>query len=339
MSVSHDVLFVSSPQAARNRSRLNAMMSSTAIAAVMAFSASAFAQSTAPAAKSGQTAEQAPVEEIVVTGSRIVREGYEAPTPLTVVSNEQIEKSADANLIGFLNTMPALTGNMTPVSGSTQLSPGIAGLQTLNLRSLGSNRVLVLLDGQRTVGSSYQGVIDVASFPSQLISRIDVVTGGASAVYGSDAVAGVVNFILNRKFVGVKGELSGGLTNYGDDKNYKVSLSAGFGFADDRGHVLFSADQNHNQGIRGDGGRAWNRTGFQQLTNPAYSATNGQPNQLVSFNVGMLTATPGGIITSWSLEGHRVRLWRHTVQIQLRQHRLQSLHGRRRLAAQRRAPV
>ena len=244
-----------------------------------------------------------PVEEVIITGSRIAREGYEAPTPLIVIGAEQFEKSADFNLITFLNTMPVIIGSATPASSGTSLSSGIAGLQTLNLRSLGANRLLVLLDGRRTVGSSYQGIIDIASFPRQLVSRVDVVTGGASAVYGSDAVAGVVNFILDKNFVGVKGELSGGLTNYGDDKNYKADVSAGFTFDDSYGHVLLSAEHMHSNGIRSDGGRQWNRTGFQQIVNPAYTPTNGLPQQLVQFNTGPATMTPGGIIVSGPLKG------------------------------------
>ena len=97
------------------------------------------------------------------------------------------------------------------------MSSGIAGLQTLNLRSLGANRLLVLLDGRRTVGSSYQGIIDIASFPRQLVQRVDVVTGGASASYGSDAVGGVVNFITMKHFEGFKANVEGGVTTYGDD--------------------------------------------------------------------------------------------------------------------------
>ena len=280
-------------------------------ASVLVGTVSMFAMSYASAMAaetSAQSAtEAAPIEEVVVTGSRIVREGYEAPTPLTVVGTEELQKSADSNLMNFLNTMPAITGSATAASGGTSLSPGTAGLQTLNLRSLGSNRVLVLLDGQRTVGSSLAGIVDIASFPAQLVQRVDVVTGGASAVYGSDAVAGVVNFILDRKFTGVKGEISGGLTNFGDDKNYKVNLSAGFGFADNRGHVLLSGEHMYNGGIQGDGGRKWNRTGFQQLVNPAYGTGAGQstsvPQQLVQYNTAPATFTPGGIIVSGPLKG------------------------------------
>lgn len=243
------------------------------------------------------------IEEVIVTGSHIVREGYEAPTPLTVVGVEELQKSPDSNLLNIMNALPALIGSSTTSSTTAALSPASAGLQALNLRSLGASRVLVLLDGRRAVGSSISGLVDIASFPSQLISRVDIVTGGASAVYGSDAVAGVVNFILDKKFTGAKGELSGGVTNYGDGKNYKIELSAGFGFADDRGHVLISGKHEFNSGIEGDGGRVWNRRGILQMSNPAYTATNGQPQQLVEFNASTYTFALGGIITSGPLKG------------------------------------
>ncbi len=291
------------PKGKLSRSRTNVMMSTTAISTAVAMMVALPTTSFAQTAAKAQTAEQAPVEEIVVTGSRIVREGYEAPTPLTVVGTEQLEKAADSNIANMLATMPAITGAALATNGQAGLSPGGAGISSMNLRSLGANRVLVLLDGQRVVPSTIGGAVDIGSFPQQLLSRVDVVTGGASAVYGSDAVAGVVNFILDRKFTGVKGELSGGLTNYGDDKNYKVALSAGFGFAGDRGHVLLSGSQNHNQGTKGDGGRAWNRTGWQQITNPAYTATNGQPNQLFIPSVVPYGLAPGGTVIAGPLKG------------------------------------
>lgn len=242
-------------------------------------------------------------EEIIVTGSRIVREGYRAPTPLTVVGTEALDSAADPSMVNFLGTMPAVTGSLTPVSGTLGLAGGIAGIQSLNLRSLGGNRVLVLLDGQRTVPSSYTGLVDTATFPSQLISRVDIVTGGASAVYGSDAVAGVVNFVIDREFTGVKGEASGGLTNYGDGRNYKVGLSGGFAFSGGRGHVLLSGEHMNTGGVQGDGGRAQNRTGHIQFTNPAYTPTNGQPQLLFLPGSALATATPGGIVVAGPLKG------------------------------------
>ena len=272
------------------------------VIAMMMLSGNAFAQQQAQAGASAAPAST--VEEVVVTGSRIVREGYEAPTPLTVVGVEELQKSADSNLLNIMNTMPALSGSATATTTISGLSPGNAGVQSLNLRSLGSTRTLVLLDGQRSVGAQRDGSVDVASFPSQLIQRVDVVTGGASAVYGSDAVAGVVNFILDKKFTGVKGELSGGVTNYGDDKNYKVELSAGFGFgSDNRGHILVSGQHSFNSGIQGSGGRKWDQVGVIQMSNPNYTTTNGQPQQLVRLHAASASFTMGGIITSGPLKG------------------------------------
>lgn len=261
------------------------------------------AQAETPARVSENAASPSQIEEVVVTGTRIVREGYEAPTPLTVVGAEALERNASSNLTTLLATMPALAGTFTSASSTAFLSQGLAGIQSLNLRSLGSNRVLVLLDGQRTVGSTYAGAVDVGNFPSQLMQRVDVVTGGASAVYGSDAVTGVVNFVLDREFTGVKGELSGGLTNYGDDRNYEVELSAGFGFAGGRGHVLVSGQHTYNSGIQGDGGRKWNREGWATYANPNYSPTNGQPQILLVPNTSFATATAGGIVVAGPLKG------------------------------------
>jgi iron complex outermembrane receptor protein len=248
--------------------------------------------------------QAAAVEEIVVTGSRIAREGYEAPTPLTVMNVEAIENSAGSNIAEALKDMPLFSGNATPTSGQTGVSSGNAGMNILNLRGIGAGRSLILLDGQRTVGSNAVGAVDINTFPQMLVSRVDIVTGGVSAVYGSDAVAGVANFILDKTYTGVKGEVSGGVTSYGDDKNYKIGLAAGFPFAGGRGHVLISGEQVDKEGIlNGSNGRSWDRQGVMTITNPAYTATNGQPFYISSNQVGMSTTTAGGIITAGPLKG------------------------------------
>src|SRR5690606_27324077 len=107
--------------------------------------------------------------------------------------------------------------NYTPQGSTQNVSSGTAGTSSVNLRNLGTNRTLVLIDGQRSVGSTVTGLVDVNGIPQQLIERVEVVTGGASAAYGSDAVSGVVNFILDKKFTGFKSEASGGMTTYGDN--------------------------------------------------------------------------------------------------------------------------
>ncbi len=253
-------------------------------------------------------ASQAPVEEIVVTGTRIVREGYEAPTPLSVIDTAALENRPDSNLAILIAEMPAFSGSGVGATQSGGLSSSTSGQSNANLRNLGINRTLVLLDGLRTVGSSASGQgVDISSFPQQLVSRVDVVTGGASAVYGSDAVAGVVNFILDKNFTGVKGDISGGMTNYGDGKNLSLKLSAGFGFADNRGHVLISGEETYNAGSKGDGGREWNRVSQQIMNNPAYGTGAGQstsvPQTLNLQHVGITGAMPGGIVISGPLKG------------------------------------
>lgn len=266
----------------------------------------AAAETRVAATASTTNSAAAPVEEVVVTGSRIVREGYEAPTPLTVVGAEQLQTNANAGLIDYLNNMPALSGSALSSNNTTSVTGGFPGGASVNLKSLGASRTLVLLNGQRLVGAEYHNIPNVAAIPQQLIERVDIVTGGASAVYGSQAVAGVVNFVLNTKFIGVKGEVSGGLTNYGDDKNYKIDLTAGVGFMDDRGHLLLSVEHNHNQGIRNNGGREWDtQPGYFQFVNPAYNATTNTsvPQQLFLPHVGMSGALPGGIITAGPLKG------------------------------------
>lgn len=239
------------------------------------------------------------IEEIIITGSRIVREGYESPTPLAVVSEEQLKSNSDSNLVLFLQTQPVFTGSAASNNNIYSAASGTTGVNSLNLRSLGVNRTLVLLDGRRPEPATATNAVDVSSLPTQLISRVDVVTGGASAVYGSDDIAGVVNFVLDRQFKGIKGAVDGGLTNYGDGKNYTVNLSGGMGFTDDRGHVLLSGEIFHSDGIPGRA-RDWTRSGAAILTNPNYTPTNGQPQYLQLLKSAYIVGTPGGIVLNSS---------------------------------------
>jgi iron complex outermembrane recepter protein len=249
-------------------------------------------------------ATPAELNEIVVTSTRIERDGYQAPTPMSVIGAEEIAAKAPANIADFVNELPSLVGSNSPRFNISSVSAGLSGINALNLRDLGGQRTLVLLDGQRVGAATLTDLVDVNEFPEQLIKRIDVVTGGASADWGSDAVAGVVNFVLDKDFTGIKGDVQGGATTYGDDRNYKVSLTAGTGFLDNRGHFLFSAQDAHNDGITGVP-RPWANENNEKLlyANPAYVAGNGQPQYLVENNSGFATATPGGIITSGPLKG------------------------------------
>lgn len=188
-------------------------------------------------------------DAIVVTGTRVQRNGYDAPTPVTAVDAIAINKAAPANIADYLNQLPQLTGTSTSRNANGNTSTGTAGLNLLDLRGLGSNRTLVLIDGQRVAPSTQTGAVDVNNVPTSLLQRVDVVTGGASAAYGSDAIAGVVNFVIDRKFSGIKLNVNGGITDRGDNKNYQFTGSFGTSFADGRGHFIISAEHQHEDGI------------------------------------------------------------------------------------------
>jgi outer membrane receptor protein involved in Fe transport len=286
------------------RARARALASTSTIAllsAALMAPQSAHAQSAAPA----QSAQAPAVEEIVVTGSRIIRNGYEAPTPVSVLSADELQAMNDANVIDSVDKLPAFSGSQTQRTGAVNLSSGAAGVNLLNLRGMGTQRVLVLLDGKRVINagisSGYTGA-DTNTMPQGLIARVDVVTGGASAAYGSDALSGVVNFILDKEFTGVKGTVQGGVSTYGDGRQYKVDLSAGAPFAGDRGHLLLSGEIANDDGIKGMF-RPWNDEGGVVLSNTARTPTNGQPAWILGKDVGVSNAMPGGLITRGPLKG------------------------------------
>lgn len=245
-----------------------------------------------------QSAETASDDQIVVTGSRIVRDGFQSPTPLTVMTQEMIQNQSPTNNIAdLINQMPALAGSTRPANSRLAISSGLAGINTMNLRNLGEVRTLVLLDGRRSVGSTITGLVDINTFPQALIKNVEIVTGGASAAYGSDAVAGVVNYVLDKKYEGFKVNADVGITDKGDGFNYSVNGAIGKSFADGRGHILLSGEYAHRDGIF-NVDRDWNQLGYRTIANPNYTATNGQPANLVVRGAGTWNSTPGGIIQS-----------------------------------------
>ena len=280
----------------RNCRRLagNASLSAVVIAGL--FPAMAVAQTPAPAATAA--AAETRVEDMIVTGTRIVRDGFEAPTPLTVLTLEEIQNSSPSNNIAdFVNQLPALAGSTRPANSRLNLSSGQAGINALNLRNLGSERTLVLLDGRRSVGSTVTGLVDVNTIPQSLIKSIEVVTGGASSAYGSDAVAGVVNFVLDKTYEGLKLTIDNGINGQGDGHNYSISAAAGIGFGGGRGRILISAEHAHRDGIFSVD-RDWNATGYVRIQDPAWTTASSTPRFLIRRQVGSTTSTPGGIVTA-----------------------------------------
>lgn len=252
-----------------------------------------------PAVAADEASDQVQPEEITVTGSRIVRNGFDAPTPVTVLGEEEIRRDASVNIATYLLKIPAFAGSLYN-NGSTT-SAGLPGISSLSLRNLSPQRTLVLLDNQRLPVANTGDYVDINAIPNGIIKRVDIVTGGASAAWGSDAVAGVVNFVIDKDYTGLKGELSGGVTERGDDENYKVSLTAGTKFADGRGHLIVSGETSYNAGVRGVP-RDWYK-GFRRVVNPAYAVGNGQPYILLAEHVGPRQVAPGAIVTAGPLTG------------------------------------
>jgi iron complex outermembrane receptor protein len=176
-------------------------------------------------------------DAIVVTGSRIVRPDLEAPSPVTTVSSEQFDLTGTVTVETLLNELPQL------IPGNTRTSNNQGGedFSTLDLRGLGPQRTLILVDGERVPASSTTGVVDIGTIPAGLIERVDVVTGGASAVYGSDAMAGVVNFILKDNYEGLELSSQYGISDHGDGATFNVQGLLGGNFGDDRGNMTFFA--------------------------------------------------------------------------------------------------
>ena len=182
---------------------------------------------------------QDPTEEILVTGSRISRTTMDTPTPVTVMTGEELQNVAPGNLIEGLSQMPQFYANQNPeqVNGGQN-----SGGSNVNLRGGGANRTLTLLNGHRVVSSNRFGTPDVSLFPEDLLRSVETVTGGASASYGTDAVAGVVNFLLDTEFDGFKTHGQTGATEYGDGETWE----AGFAFGTDiteRLHIIGSVSR------------------------------------------------------------------------------------------------
>jgi outer membrane receptor protein involved in Fe transport len=238
-------------------------------------------------------------QEIVVTGTRIQRAGFTEPTPVTTLGADQLKEAAPGNLADAVLQLPQLHAT----NGAAQSSGGSAGggQAFINLRSLGIQRTLVLLDGRRFVPSGSNGVagaVDISLFPSALVQRVDIVTGGASAAYGSDAVSGVVNFVLNKRFTGLEGEIQGGETKYGDDQDVKGSLAFGTAFADGRGHFLASAEGYRSDGISSISARSWAVQGWDRIPNGT------TPNSfIVTPNTRASNEAYTGLITSGLAKG------------------------------------
>jgi iron complex outermembrane receptor protein len=257
-----------------------------------------------PAPALAQTASREADDDagaIVVTASRIKRNGFNEPTPVTVIGADLIDSRAPANILDVLNEIPAFRQS----SGSGQLQRSASnvssGQSLVDLRGLGASRTLVLVNGRRFVGSNNEGTVDTGMIPVGLIERIEVVTGGASAAHGSDAVAGVTNFILKSNLTGLHGSILGGRSWHGDNNEIGASLSGGFSFAEGRGHFAFGADYNRNKGVKNIYARDWSSVEPGNTANPISFGANrpaGTPAAGFLTHVQYAAQTRGGVINS-----------------------------------------
>ena len=227
------------------------LFGTTILAGVMAVTAPAFAQQLPGVTVQGQSDQDATeIDEVVVTGSRIRRDPTNAPTPLITVSRDDLLTTGQTTVIDYLATIPALSNSVVP-SDTTGSNLGDGGLSLASLRSLGSGRTLTLINGRRQVGSNGGSLaVDVDTIPRLLIENIEIVTGGASSVYGADAVSGVLNFVLRKDFEGVEIDANYGMINQDGQLNQRVSGLAGVNLFDDRLNLWAFAEYDKNDEVR-----------------------------------------------------------------------------------------
>ena len=228
-----------------------------------------------------------PVEEIVVTASRVQRAGFEAPTPTTVLSAETLEKLGATDIASALNQMPAFQADQ---NASRNPLGSSAGRRYANLRNLGSQRTLVLMDGQRLPPSALTGQVDLNAVPTILIDRVDVVTGGASAQWGSDAVAGVINMVTKKNLQGFLSDVSYGISGQNDNEERHIGLAYGTDFGGSAFHLMAGGEFVDNDGVGDMYTRDWGREEW------GYVSVGGQLRVLP--NVRRSNLATGGLINS-----------------------------------------
>jgi iron complex outermembrane receptor protein len=211
------------------------LLASTLLVASATFATPALAQVTEPVEASPEAQEAAEGGEVIVTGSRIARPDLETSSPVNVVGQQEIQLRQATTAEGLLRDLPSVRPSIGPA-----VNNGSNGSATINLRGIGDNRTLVLLDSRRIVPFGLDGVTDTNVIPVALVERVDLVTGGASSVYGADAVAGVVNFITKRDFAGVQLDSTYRISERGDTARFSADLTIGANLGNGDGNAVFS---------------------------------------------------------------------------------------------------
>jgi iron complex outermembrane recepter protein len=249
----------------------------------------------------GQTgAAHADVDEVIVTGSRLAATGFASPTPVTTVGARQLESLAATSFYNVTKDIPTFRNSAGPDNSNSGV---VAASQAiLDLRGLGGTRTLTLVDGVRPTPVNATATFDSGLVPIGLVDRVEVVTGGASAAYGSDALAGVVNIILKHRLEGLSGTVQYGVTQSGDGGEPSIGLQWGTSFAGGKGHFIVGGDTTRNYGVGTIYSRDWGRDEPGLLVLPS-SRPAGLPANIIASHVELISNTPGGIVTSGPLRG------------------------------------
>lgn len=267
----------------------NGMVSALSICMASAMAVPAHAQSTEETPPAPAPAEAETESEIVVSGSRIERAGFDAPTPTTVIGAIELRQGSRPSIAAVVNDLPQFRPTLSPTTttGNTS-STSVA----LDLRGLQPVRTLTLLNGRRFTGSA-----DLNNIPMSLVKQIEVVTGGASAAWGSGAVAGVVNILLNDDFEGVEIGANAGVSSRGDAPRYGFDIAAGTDFAGGRGHVMIAGSYLEENG-------AFNRNSGSRPTLDSNLFVNAAGQVLLASDVNSTNSIPGGVVTSGIFSGN-----------------------------------
>jgi outer membrane receptor protein involved in Fe transport len=283
-----------------------ALRSTTFLSAfVILSSTAALAQETAPPQEEASAPDDS--ETIIVTGSRIARPEFSNPNPIQVLDAANIEQTGKTNLTEVLADSPALLGSTRSIdtAGSELTSAKEVGVNFLNLRNLGSSRTLVLVDGQRHVsGSPGSAAVDINTIPTDLVERVDVLTGGVSAIYGADGVSGVVNFIMKHDFDGVRIRAQNSISQRGDAGERFAAVTAGKNFSDGRGNITFSYEYNQTDRFSQKKRLNYGKTGpsYAYVRNPADGTPGGPnddpnvPDRVLLTGLRWADSSPGGAI-------------------------------------------
>jgi iron complex outermembrane receptor protein len=238
-----------------------------------------------------QSSASSDVGEVVVTGSRVITNGNNSPTPVTVVSTDLLATVTPSNIPDALNRLPQFVGSSNQTTFGNGSSNAVGNY--LNLRAVGPARTLILFDGHRFPPTTQDNLIDVNTIPQMLLERVDVVTGGASAVYGSDAITGVVNFVVDKNFNGLKLQAQTGISQLNDNASRRVGIAFGRDLFDGRGHFEASLEHYDSAGIDTKLTREYGRA-FKTVQGQGTAAN---PYRVVS-NSRLATYSANGLIKS-----------------------------------------